>query len=88
MIDQGDVSTAFLASDMDTELYVQMPASFNANPSIEVQRRPRKVRRMLKGVPGIPQGSRLWNQRSKQVFVVAGLERFIACRPCTFYLAA
>ena len=35
-IDQGDVSTAFLASDMDTEVYVRLPAGFNADPSIEV----------------------------------------------------
>ena len=72
MIDQGALS---LASDMDTELHVQLPAGFNADLSIEVQRRPRKVRRMLKGVPGIPQGSRLWNQQSHEIFVAAGLER-------------
>ena len=94
VIDQGDVSTAFLASDMDTELYVQLPAGFNADPSIEVQSRPRKVRRMLKGVPGIPQGSRLWNQRSHKIFVAAGLERCkhdygLYCLPAMrFYLAA
>ena len=58
----GDVETAFLTADMDCEVWVKMPAMWGRSteeitPDAEKEVPPRRLR---KGVPGIPQGSRLF----------------------------
>ena len=59
----GDIETAFLTADMDCEVWVQMPPFWGPGDtpiSFSSTRQP--PRRLLKGVPGIPQGSRLFHQ--------------------------
>ena len=57
----GDVETAFLASDVDCEIWVKMPALWGDGDSeITGHATSSKPRRLLKGVPGIPQASRLF----------------------------
>lgn len=59
----GDVETAFLTSDMDCEAYIKLPPFWGAeNEEITTDNVAQKPRLLLKGVPGIPQGSRLFNQ--------------------------
>jgi hypothetical protein len=62
MLKSGDVETAFLTAKMDCEVWVRMPPFWgnvddtrvsDANPPLPAQL-------LLKGVPGIPQGSRLF----------------------------
>ena len=57
----GDVETAFLSSPIDCEIWIRMPPYWgkDADP-ITGEQRERPPRRLLKGVPGIPQGSRLF----------------------------
>ena len=57
-----DCVTAFLTPSMDTEVYVTLPPAFNNNPDLQANAtQSNTVHRLLKGVPGIPQGSRLFN---------------------------
>jgi hypothetical protein len=81
-IKQGDVGTAFLAPDMDTELYVNVPNYFCENPEAALPGS--TIRRLLKGVPGIPQGPRLWHKKSHAVYTKQGL---VQCKaePCLYY---
>jgi hypothetical protein len=65
-IKQGDITTAFLLADMDTEVYVRVPNWFCENAT--GNEKGFSIRRLLKAVPGIPQGPRLWHQLSKSVF--------------------
>ena len=76
-IAQADVHTAFLASDMDSEVYVYLPAGFHDDPSTKPRPKdvPREAHRMLKGVPGIPQGSHLWHKKSSKEYFKAGMKR-------------
>jgi len=62
----GDVETAFLTSDMDCELYVKMPP-FWAEPEEKISEKnaSTRPRLLVKGVPGIPQGSRLFYETMK-----------------------
>ena len=57
----GDVETAFLTAAMDCEVWVKMPAFWGRGDG-EISRTKCDLapRRLLKGVPGIPQGSRLF----------------------------
>jgi len=57
----GDIETAFLTANMDCEVWVRMPAFWGAgDQEITGARQNLAPRRLLKGVPGIPQGSRLF----------------------------
>jgi histone deacetylase 1/2 len=58
----ADIETAFLTADMDCEVWVKMPSFWGRGdgPITEKQGEPLPPRRLLKGVPGIPQGSRLF----------------------------
>jgi hypothetical protein len=64
---QGDAPTAFMQPDIDTEIYVT-PTDMMRHFCPELRELERKygkgkvAARVLKGLPGIPQGSRLWNQ--------------------------
>ena len=63
-----DFSSAFLSADMDTEVYVTLPPGFHEGKGCDpYEPRSKKVRRMLKAVPGIPQGSRLFNKKAHTV---------------------
>ena len=71
-----DIKTAFLSADMDTEVYVTLPPAFNDDPSLQsAAKRSDTVHRLLKGVPGIPQGSRLFNSKLHAVLVSLGFAR-------------
>ena len=57
----GDVETAFLTADMDCDVWVKMPTFWGrGSDAITGERQDLPPRRLLKGVPGIPQGSRLF----------------------------
>jgi hypothetical protein len=58
----ADVETAFLSSPIDCEIWIRMPPYWgqDASDAVSVSQCERPVRRLLKGVPGIPQGSRLF----------------------------
>ena len=57
----GDVETAFLTSSIDCEIWVKMPPYWGKGDSaITGVSSELPPRRLLKGVPGIPQGSRLF----------------------------
>ena len=63
-----DVKTAFLSAEMDTEVYVTLPPAFNDDPALQPDAKNSKtVHRLLKGVPGIPQGSHLFNNKVHSV---------------------
>ena len=71
-----DVKTAFLSADMDTEVYVHLPPAFNNDPALQPDAKPSTtVHRLLKGVPGIPQGSRLFNNKVHTVLTSLGFRR-------------
>ena len=71
-----DVKTAFLSADMDTEVYVHLPPAFNNDPALQLDAKPSTtVHRLLKGVPGIPQGSRLFNNKVHTVLTSLGFRR-------------
>ena len=57
----GDVETAFLSSPIDCEIWIRMPPYWGKDSEpITGTQCERPPRRLLKGVPGIPQGSRLF----------------------------
>ncbi|HUP81191.1 MAG TPA: reverse transcriptase domain-containing protein, partial [Pirellula sp.] len=60
----GDIETAFLSADMDCEVWVKMPPCWGRDdgPITGEMHANLPPRRLLKGVPGIPQGSRLFNE--------------------------
>ncbi len=61
-IKQGDAKTAFLGSDLDTELYILVPKWFSADPDPDATGY--TIHQVLKGIPGIPQGPRLFHKKS------------------------
>jgi hypothetical protein len=71
-----DIKTAFLSADMDSEVYVTLPPAFNDDPDLQATaKRSHTVHRLLKGVPGIPQGSRLFNNKLHGVLISLGFAR-------------
>jgi len=77
-IKQGDVATAFLSADMDAEVYVTMPRGFmdhSDSKGVGGEQCAKTYRRMLKGIPGIPQGSYLFNRKVHKIFIDGGLQR-------------
>lgn len=79
---QGDVRTAFLCADMDTVVYVAVPNWFNS--SATGAETGYTIRQLLKGVPGIPQGSRLFHKKSHGIYTSLGLQQ---CKSefCLYY---
>ena len=71
--DQGDVETAFLGPDMDTVLYALVPNWFCKDPKAAPPGF--TVRRVLKSIPGIPQGPRLFNKKSHRALTELGLKQ-------------
>ena len=76
-IKQGDVGTAFLCSDLDTEIYVTMPKAVLAHnkAAASAAAEGKTEYRLLKGVPGIPQGSRLFSKKSHGIITGVGFTR-------------
>ena len=70
-IKQGDVSTAFLCADMDAIVYVAVPNWFRADATGREQGY--TVHKLVKAIPGIPQGPRLWHLKSNKIYLDAGL---------------
>lgn len=60
-IKAGDVHTAFLLSPMDSDVWVIVPNWFVRNPS--GAETGYSIRKLLRGVPGIPQGPRLFHKK-------------------------
>ena len=57
-----DVKTAFLTTPMDCQVDVTLPEAFNADKGLQPEaRRGTDRHRVLKVIPGCPQGSRLWH---------------------------
>jgi len=97
-IKQGDVATAFLSSDMDCDLWAAVPNWFDVDSSEferedmsedEVALRLKKlsgytIRKVQKGVPGIPQGPRLFHKKTSAIFSKLKL---IQCKSefCLYY---
>lgn len=84
-IKQGDVNTAFLGSDTDTVVIIKVPYYFDldwikqaladlaAGKEIQTPREKFFYRKVLKGIPGMPQCPRLWYRKSNKVYTGEGL---------------
>ena len=70
---QGDVNTAFLCADMDTDVYIVVPNWFCSDAT--GKELGYTIRKLLKGVPGIPQGPRLWHKKSNAIYLAGGLRQ-------------
>ncbi len=79
---QGDVSTAFLAAKMDTDLYMAVPNWFCKQPN--GSEAGFTIRKALKAIPGVPQGPRLWGKTSKAIFEEADL-RHSKAESCLYF---
>ena len=74
-INQADIETAFLAAPMDTEVYITLPPAWGDDPSLNLPNKPANtIHRLLKAIPGIPQGSRLHHQNFVHAMHAAGLK--------------
>jgi hypothetical protein len=77
---QGDVPTAFQQSDIDTEIWAY-PSEDYRHFSQELQAMERKhgkgkvAVKVAKSLPGIPQGSYLWNVHLHKILVKLGFRR-------------
>ena len=61
ILEHWDVKTAFLTTSMDCKIDVSFPEAFNDIKSTQPDaRRGTERHRVLKVIPGCPQGSRLW----------------------------
>ena len=67
----GDIETAFLTPDIDTEIWVSMPPLYGIDDGDinEQSDSVRQVRKLLKGVPGIPQGGKLFYDKFSSVLL-------------------
>ena len=75
-MEQIDVLTAYLSAKMDTEVYVRLPPAFNTNPGLQPEAQVSStVHRLLKGIPGIPQGGRLFNSKAHTVLKDLNFDR-------------
>lgn len=64
LIKCGDVETAFLTATMDCEVWVKMPPFWGEGEApVCTNNPPLTPKLLLKGVPGIPQGSRLFYEK-------------------------
>ena len=75
-LDQADATTAFLQPDVDCVIWCILPPMFfDLIPSLQAARAKhgKVYNKMLKGVPGIKQGSRLWyKNKVNPVMLAAG----------------
>ena len=70
-IKQGDVHTAFLSPDMDAVVIAAVPNWFKLGAS--GSEHGYTLRQLLKGVPGIPQGSKLFYKKVHGIFTGPGV---------------
>lgn len=68
-ITQYDIANAFLNADIDTEIYMTYPPGYPPKSGNSKQ-----VFQLLKGLYGLKQASRLWNEKLIKVFNEAGLQ--------------
>jgi hypothetical protein len=84
-IKAGDVETAFLSADMDCEVWVRMPPFWGgADNSIDLTATTGPPRLLKKGVPGIPQGSRLFYETFSSHLSTMGFKQSHADK-CLFF---
>ena len=76
----GDIETAFLTANMDCEVWVRCRRG-SSTMTADVQRH--APRRLLKGVPGIPQGSRLFYDTFAAQLLIMGFTPAVADK-CLF----
>ena len=74
-IKQGDINTAFLCSEMDHKVYARVPDWFDEATTLENIPTTTSIREVLKGIPGMPQCSRLFNNKAKATFKALGLSQ-------------
>ena len=81
-IKQGDVHTAFLAPKMDTTVFVAVANWFKIGA--DGSETGYTIRQLMKGVPGIPQGSKLFYKMVLSIFTKLGLTQ---CKSefCLYY---
>jgi hypothetical protein len=81
-VKQGDVDTAFLCADVDSEVFVAVPNWFCKDAT--GAETGFTIRRLLKGVPGIPQGSLLFYKKIRGIFTKLELRQ---CKSeyCLYY---
>ena len=68
-ITQYDISNAFLHAELDKEIYMTLPPGYPLE-----QNNPSLVFKLIKGLYGLKQASRLWNKLLSKAFKKAGLE--------------
>lgn len=78
LVDHVDVIGAFLFSHVDAEIYVEQPKGFEENPDAD------EVCKLLKGLYGIKQGSKLWGNRLSSDLIGRGFKK-MPTSPCLFY---
>lgn len=78
VIEQMDAITAFLQGDLNEEIYVEQPCSF------EDKSEPRKVCRLKKALYGLKQSSRVWNDRFDKSLKSLGLHQS-EYDPCMYF---
>ena len=69
-MDQGDVPTAFLGADMDAKIFARVPNYFSEDTTATGY----CYRQVLKAVPGVPQGPRLFHLKVRAVAEKCGLK--------------
>ena len=81
----GDVETAFLTPDIDAEIWVTMPPMYGEDGSdVDTNNQGcKQVRRLLKGVPGIPQGGKLFYDKFSAILLKCGFTQSVADK-CLF----
>lgn len=75
-IDQMDVVTAFLQSELNEDIYMDIPEGLNYDKS--------KVCKLKKSLYGLKQASRCWNQKFDNVLKSFGLKQS-KIDPCIYY---
>lgn len=84
VLNSGDVETAFLSAKMDCEVWVRMPPYWGPDGgSVSQNNTPLPPRLLLKGVPGIPQGSRLFYETFAARLLALGYKPSLADK-CLF----
>ena len=67
---------------MDTDVYILVPNWFcNEATGKELGY---TIRKLIKGVPGIPQGPRLWHKKSNAIYLAGGLRQH-RCEFCLYF---
>ena len=76
-VDHVDVKGAFLYSKIDTDVYMEQPHGFEEHPGAD------QVCKLLSGLYGLKQGSKLWGNRLSTDLIKEGFEQ-MPTSPCVF----